>query len=192
MTVLSNRLILKLNNKYKIIENLSEREKQNPEGVGFDLRVGSVYKLEGVGYLGVKSRKTPNVTKIADINDGHKSLLINPGDYYLIQTIESVNLPSNKVYIEEIGKDVYITAFIFPRTTLFRSGILLLASKVDPGYSGKLTFALTNISKSPFELELGSRIANIVFLATVGEIYRPYEGSWKGGKVSTYGVEEQK
>jgi deoxycytidine triphosphate deaminase len=44
--ILSAKKILELNEKYKIIENLSERE-LNPEGVGIDVRVGEVYKIKG-------------------------------------------------------------------------------------------------------------------------------------------------
>ncbi len=37
--------ILELNDEHNLIENLSERELNNPEGSGFDLRVGQVHKM---------------------------------------------------------------------------------------------------------------------------------------------------
>ena len=41
--IISAKKIIELNKKYKLIENLSERE-LTPEDVGIDIRVGEVYK----------------------------------------------------------------------------------------------------------------------------------------------------
>ena len=53
--------LLELNEKYNLIENLSERELLNPEGVGTDLRVGEVYKIIEPGFLGIDERHTPAI-----------------------------------------------------------------------------------------------------------------------------------
>ena len=45
--IISAKKILELNKKYRLIENLAERE-LNPEGLGIDVRVGEVYRLEGI------------------------------------------------------------------------------------------------------------------------------------------------
>jgi hypothetical protein len=37
---------------------------KNPEGAGFDLRVGEIYKIKGKGFLGVEERETPNAEKV--------------------------------------------------------------------------------------------------------------------------------
>jgi len=36
---------------------LSQRELTNPEGAGFDLRLGEVYKIKGTAFLGEEERK---------------------------------------------------------------------------------------------------------------------------------------
>jgi len=189
--IISAKKVLELNKKYGLIENLSERELQ-PEGVGIDVRVGEVYELKGKGYLGIDKRKTPDIEKIADITKGDKNIIMKPGDVFLIRTIEKVNVPGEKVVVEEGQKPVYLMLDVYPRSTLQRCGVSFMGTKTDPGYFGELTFALANVGKNLFELELGARVANLVFKQVTGDIFRAYEGQWKGGRVATQGVEQQK
>ena len=44
-----------------LVENLCDREKNSPEGAGFDLRLSEIYELEGDGFLGIEERDTTNV-----------------------------------------------------------------------------------------------------------------------------------
>ena len=39
--------LLKLVREKKLVEDLCERELKNPEGCGFDLRLGKVWKIKG-------------------------------------------------------------------------------------------------------------------------------------------------
>ncbi|MDE1860844.1 MAG: hypothetical protein KGH72_03955 [Candidatus Micrarchaeota archaeon] len=189
--ILSAKKILELNAKYGLLENLSEREKSNPEGVGIDLRVGEVYRISGEGYLGESERKTPDATKIADIKAGDKEVTINPGEFLLVKTIESVNLPAEKIVVEDGASATFLVADVHPRSTLQRCGIYFRATKTDPGYHGELTFALANLGGSKFRLELGARFANLVFHQVFGDIHRAYGGQWQGGRVATERKEKQ-
>lgn len=189
--ILSAVKILELNEKYDLISDLSERELNNPEGLGFDIRFGEVYKLTSPGFLGIKDRKTPDIEKVADINEGDTEIVLKPGDYYLVKTIEIVNSPADKVVIEEGSDPVYLMPQIFPRSTLQRSGLVLRATKTDPGYKGPLTFGLSNLGGQEIRLELGSRIANVVFMTAIGELSRKYEGQWQGGRVAAVEKETQ-
>lgn len=187
--IIATKKILELNEKYKLLENLDERE-ANPEGTGFDLRVGEVYRLVGEGFLGRTDRKTPDIEKIADIKKGDKEVILKPHDYILAKTMEKVNLPGDKISIDG-GEPTYLMLDVYPRSTLQRSGIYFMGTKTDPGYYGELTFALTNLSNSPFRLELGARIANVIFHQVTGDIFRAYDGQWKGGRVSADAKEKQ-
>jgi len=193
--IISVKEIIELNKKYKLIENLfydfSKRER-TPEGVGIDVRVGEVYKIKGKGYLGVDIRKTPEEERIASIHQGDKKVILNPGEFVLVKTIEKVNVPDKKIIIKEGEEPVYLMLDVYPRSTLQRCGIYFMGTKTDPGYYGELTFALANVGGSTFELELGARIANLIFKQVKGDIYRAYEGPWKGGRVGTKGFEKQK
>ena len=49
--VLGPQLLLQLVKEKKLVEGLSERELTNPEGAGFDLRLGGVYKNSGESFF---------------------------------------------------------------------------------------------------------------------------------------------
>ena len=66
-----------------------------------------------------------------------------------------------------------------------------MGTKTDPGYNGELTFAMANLGGSKFEMDLGARVANIVFMQVIGDLHRAYEGQWKGGRVATGVLEKQ-
>jgi deoxycytidine triphosphate deaminase len=178
--IISAKRIIQLNEKYRLIDNLSEREKE-PEGVGFDVRVGEIYSIKGSGFLGVEERNTPDATIIASFSND-KSYILKPNEFVLIKTIESVNIPSEEILIDKELKPGLIMADVYSRSTLFRSGVLLLATKTDPGYSGELTFGLKNLGGCDFNIELGARCANLVFKYVIGEA-NAYKGQWKGGRV---------
>ena len=177
--ILGIKELHRLVDEQKLVENLCEREMKNPEGAGFDLRMGEVFEISGDGYLGIEERNTPEAKSVAKYEEGkNNSFVFEPGKYYLIKTIEKVNLP------------IDLMAVIFPRTTLFRSGLVLLNGQVAPGYCGELTFGLCNLGKSKIKIDLGARLVHITFHQVFGE-GNEYRGQWQGGRVSTEGKEVQ-
>ncbi|MFA5175657.1 MAG: dCTP deaminase [Candidatus Nanoarchaeia archaeon] len=169
--------LLELVKNNKLVENLCDRELQNPEGAGFDLRLGEVYKIkEGESFLGEFERHTPETESIAKYGQD-KQIILKPGDFVLVKTIEKVNLP------------IDIAAIFRPRSTLQRSGIGLFTATANPGYCGELTFGMSNMGKNDFKLEMGARIAHILFFET-GKNISAYRGQWQGGRVSTEGKKE--
>lgn len=180
--ILGIKKLHELVKEINLVENLCERELNSPEGAGFDLRMGEVYKLEGDGFLGVEERDTPEIELLAK-NETEKEekenyFIFEPGKYYLIKTIEKVNLPTT------------LSGIIFPRTTLFRSGLGLFNGVVQPGYSGELTFGICNLGKSNIKVSFGARVVHITFHEVNGE-GNQYRGQWQGGRVSTEGKETQ-
>jgi deoxycytidine triphosphate deaminase len=177
--ILGIKELHRLVDEHKLVENLCEREMKNPEGAGFDLRMGEVFNLEGYGYLGIEERDTPKSIS-AGIYDPEKvtSFVFEPGRYYLIKTIEKVNLPTD------------LSGIIFPRTTLFRSGLGLFNGVVQPGYQGELTFGICNLGKSNIKVDFGARVVHITFHQVLGE-GNQYRGQWQGGRVTTEEREKQ-
>jgi deoxycytidine triphosphate deaminase len=159
-----------------LVENLCDRELNNPEGAGFDLRLSEVYSIKGEGFLGVEERETPEVSLVS--GNKEEFFVFKPGEYYLVKTIEKVNLP------------VDLSGIIFPRTTLFRSGLALFNGIVQPGYSGELTFGISNLGQSEIKVSFGARIVHITFHEVLGQ-GNQYRGQWQGGRVSTDGKEKQ-
>jgi deoxycytidine triphosphate deaminase len=174
--ILGTKELLRLVHEENLVENLCERELTNPEGAGFDLRVGKfyVFPTQGNAYLGVEQRKTP-ATSIVDVD----RCMLYPSGSILVETMESVNMPG------------YLAGHVLPRTTLFRSGLNLRTGPVHPGYHGTLTFLLTNLGYSTVEIEQGARIAHMQFHVVSGDLVRLYEGQWQGGRVSQPELETQ-
>jgi len=190
---LSALKVLELNEKYNLVEGLCEREATNPEGVELEMRVGEVYKMKGEAFLGVEERTMPETERLIPWLDkkGREIVTLKPGDYYLVKTIEKVNLPSRKILIEK-GKVLrYLIADVRPRTNLQRCGIELICSTTNPGYSGELTFGLKNSGNIPFNLEIGARIAKLYLIPVIGEIKRAYSGQHQGGRVTSGGKTEK-
>jgi deoxycytidine triphosphate deaminase len=202
--VLGPKKLLELVKTQNLVEGLSERELTSPEGAGFDLRLGEVYRIKGSAFLGETERKTPSVELVAkydgDYKNGNqllaklsdrmkkreaklrkvitKKVVIKPGDFYLVKTIESFNVPAN------------LTVNFKPRTTTFRSGLFLRTGNVAPGYKGQVTFALKNEGPCRVTIEMGARFVHAQFeeVKGGGSLYR---GQWQGGRVTARKKERQ-
>ena len=171
--------ILKLVKEKKLVENLCDRELKNPEGAGFDLRIGEIYEIYGKGFLGIKERQTPKTRLLAKYNPKKKlSFVFKPGKYYLMKTIERVNTPEN------------ILILFRPRSTIFRMGLTIFTANVSPGYKGELIFGIINIGLCKVEIELGARVAYAMFFEVKGKS-NLYRGQWQGGRVTTKKKEKQ-
>lgn len=110
--ILSPHSLLELINDGRLIRNLSARELENPEGVGFDLRLKNVSVLSGGrGSLKVSTRRTPNSVMVGAGVD--RCFTLDPGKTYLVSTMEEFDLPEG------------LAAFFFPRSTLLEAGCRL-------------------------------------------------------------------
>jgi len=185
--IIGVKKLLKLVKKKKLIENLSERELKNPEGAGFDIRIGELYEVKGKGFLGVEERETPEIKLIAKVDEKKSktttlpppAVFLRPRTYYLMKTIEKLNLPEN------------LLALFTPRSTLYRSGVYIFGGQTAPGYKGELTTGIFNFRDEKFELEMGARVMHIMFFEVKGKS-NLYHGQWQGGRVTTKKKEKQR
>jgi len=189
--ILSAVKILELNEKYDLINGLSERELNNPEGVVFDLRVGKVHKIVGDSFLGVDERYSSKTETIGDVSsDQNKKVTIKPGEYYLVTTMEVIHSPSEKIKYDENFPEAYLVPKILPRSSLQRGGVSLHFTGTNPGYKGELTFGIKNLGSQDFTFELGARMFSVEYNAVVGDIKRAYSGQHQGGRISSQGEVE--
>src|SRR6185312_17114916 len=120
--ILGPQKLLALVKEIKLVEGLSERELTNPEGAGFDLRLGEVFTISGDAFLGVTERHTPENKLVKKYEEGKTdSITLESGDFFLFKTIETVNLPQD------------LTANMKPRSTTFRSGLMIRTGNIAPG-----------------------------------------------------------
>ena len=177
--IIGVKKLLQLVKSKKLVENLCQRELKNPEGAGFDIRIGELYKINGKGFIGVNERKTPAMELLAKFEEKKPAkIFLQPHIYYLMKTVEKVNMPDN------------LLATFTPRSTLFRSGVYIFGGQVPPGYCGELSMGVYNFRDEPFELEMGARVLHIMFLEVKGES-NLYKGQWQGGRVTTDKKEKQ-
>jgi deoxycytidine triphosphate deaminase len=190
--ILGIKKLHELVKEIKLVEGLCDREMNNPEGAGFDLRLGEVFELEGDGFLGVEERQTPAAKSVAKASpacysgkeikgvadETEEAFVFTSGKYYLVKTMEKVNLPTT------------LSGIVFPRTTMFRSGLGMFNGIVQPGYSGELTFGVCNLGSASIKISFGARIAHITFHEVLGE-GNQYKGQWQGGRVSADKKETQ-
>lgn len=178
--ILGPKKLLRLVKTKRLVENLDKRELTTPEGAGFDIRLGEVHKLNGGrAFLGVTHRETPKIKTVAKY-DGKKtvSYTVKPGEFCLMSSIETFNVPLD------------ITVNFKPRTTTFRSGLIIRTGNVAPGYQGKVTFGAVNVGTIPVTLEMGCRFAHAQFSRVEGGGTQ-YKGQWQGGRVTTKKREKQ-
>jgi deoxycytidine triphosphate deaminase len=172
----------------KIVQNLSQRELENPEGHGVDLRLGEVHKIAG-GQAFIEADTKDSLGKrsgfdtevVMEFNESQQEqdkLTVKPGEYYLVKTIESVDMPSD------------VLGDFRPRSSLFRAGLALLTSVAPSGYKGGLVFGLYNAGPLPVTLQMGARVAHAVFYRTEAEGIA-YRGQNQGGRVTAAGTEQQ-
>lgn len=177
--IIGVKKLLELVKEKNLVENLSERELQNPEGAGFDLRIGELYEVSGKGFLGVEERETPEMKLMAKYEEEeNQKVSLQPRTYYAMKTVENVNMPDN------------LLAIMTPRSTLFRSGVYIFGGQTPPGYKGGLTMGIYNFRDEVFELEMGARVVHIMFFEVEGES-NLYRGQWQGGRVTTENKEKQ-
>ena len=109
----------------------------------------------------------------------NKRFTFEPGTYYLVKTVEVINLPNS------------IAAVFKPRSTTFRSGLVIRSGIANPGFSGPLYFGIKNEGEIPVVMELGARFISIIFLQVKGVPVHEYRGQWQGGRDHTKGREKQ-
>lgn len=160
-----------------IVSNVNAREIDNSEGVGLDLAIAELYEIQDEeGFLGKENRKTPSSKLVSPDINGY--LHLKAGKSYLAKTSEIFNLTKS------------LSCQFYPRSTLFRSGILFQASILSVGYCGPMIFNLTNIGQRDFLIEIGARFATAVFIEVKGDS-NTYRGQWNEGRVSQPSIEKQ-
>ena len=89
---------------------------------------------------------------------------IQPGQFLLASTRESVDIPANLV-AEVMGKSSWARVGLFIHVT---------AGFVDSGFTGNITLELYNAAPYPIVIHEGEPIAQLVFYQVSGEVGRKY------------------
>jgi len=121
-------------------------------------------------YIDVR-RSLDHLNEVVELDEDN-AFFLNPGEFVLVSTLESITLPDDVVGRLE-GK-----------SSLGRIGLLIhsTAGYVDPGWQGHLTIELSNIAKLPITLYYKMKIGQISFLRLTSPVDRLYGAAELGSK----------
>jgi len=121
-------------------------------------------------YIDVK-RSIDHLNELVEI-DEDRAFFLNPGEFVLASTLESITLPDD------------IVGRLEGKSSLGRIGLLIhsTAGYVDPGWHGKLTIELSNVAKLPITLYYRMKIGQISFLRLTSPVDRLYGSAELGSR----------
>lgn len=130
-----------------------------------------VFKPPGsLAYIDVRDN-VEHLSELVEIDEDN-AFLLNPGDFVLASTLESITLPDD------------IVGRLEGKSSLGRIGLLIhsTAGYVDPGWQGRLTIELSNVAKLPITLYYKMKIGQISFLRLTSAVERLYGTAELGSK----------
>ncbi len=164
MAVLSDCDIKKAirSGKIQIIDCLEE----NISCASVDLRLGNEFrrfKQSEITHIDVRNSNTDEIMEKVVIPD-EKQFIVHPGEFVLGITKEFVKIPA-----DIIGR-------LDGRSSLGRLGLVIhsTAGIVNPGFEGKLTLEIHNVSKIPIAIWPGTKICQITFEELSSASTTPY------------------
>lgn len=124
---------------------------------GYDLRVGSVFKIfTNVNSEIIDPKQFSDrsfVTVDTDPNLGGKGyVLIPPNSFALCETVETVSMP--RAYL----------AICVGKSTYARCGIIVNVTPIEPEWRGKITLEISNTTPLPAKIYANEGIAQLIFL----------------------------
>lgn len=149
--ILSDKLIRAYseNKAFPLITPFAEDQLQ---GASYDISMsGNIIVLKSAGKPIDPMRDDDLSYMYEQISVEDKGYQLSPGEYVLVELVETVNIPEKMV------------AHIRPRTRFTRSGILIADQHCNPTYSGVLSIGLFNAGVNAFILRPRLRIAQMIF-----------------------------
>ncbi|OGG29721.1 dCTP deaminase [Candidatus Gottesmanbacteria bacterium RIFCSPLOWO2_01_FULL_46_21] len=130
-----------------------------------DLRLGSrfrVFNYSKLAYIDPNKPARDMMTEVIVRDD--ESFILQPGDFVLATSIESLTLPNN------------LLARLEGRSSLGRLGIVVhsTASVFDPGWEGVVVMELGNLGRMPVALYPGMRVCALTFEELSSNAEVPY------------------
>jgi len=121
-------------------------------------------------YIDIR-RSLDHLNELVELDEDN-AFFLNPGEFVLASTLESITLPDDIV-----GK-------VEGKSSLGRIGLLMnsTAGYVDPGWQGHLTIELSNVAKLPITLYYKMKIGQISFLRLTSPVDRLYGAAELGSR----------
>lgn len=171
MVVLSDRDLKEAIKKGEIVIEGMIEDQIGPSSV--DLCLGNefrIFKHSEVTHVDPREGKFDHLMELVEKTE-NDPFIIHPGEFILATTREYVKVPDNMI------------ARLDGRSSWGRLGIVVhsTAGSVHPGFGGKLTLEMANISKVPVKLWPGTKICQLTFERMSSPAENPYNRR-KGSK----------
>jgi deoxycytidine triphosphate deaminase len=134
---------------------------------GYDVSVAKIESFGGGGVLGKNEKQLPQYIEAprGPLAGGSQAYFLRPGAY-LVTFAEVVSVPTTMV------------GFMWARSTLLRMGASFNTAVWDAGYRGIGQSLLVVHNPMGIEVEVGSRIGQMVFAALDADV-QPYAGQYQ-------------
>ncbi len=165
--VLSDRDIKKYLNNKRIIITPKPDLATALGSCSIDLRLGDTFRIfehSRFPYFDMRNKNfSGEVTSVVKVGKD-EPFILQPGDFVLATTIESLELPDD------------LLARLEGRSSLGRLGIVVhsTASVFEPGWRGKVVMEMGNSGRMPVALYPGMRICALTFETLSSKVDVPY------------------
>ena len=125
--------------------------------VGYDIRLGRkilIPKFSGINLILDPRRFPKEMFTIVELGEDEETFEIAPHSSILAESIEYFHMPDD-VFAICTGKSTYA-----------RCGIFLNFTVAEPGWKGRLTLEISNLSSYPVRLYIGHGIGQMLFFKT--------------------------
>jgi dUTP pyrophosphatase len=149
----------------QLVRNLRHiTQQQQPCGIDLTLRQVSKWTSAATVDFDNTKRQAAQISSLTYDNTSH-TITLSPGAY-LIDFNETVQVPRNCM------------ASVFPRSSLWRSGVGISAGVVDPGYEGAMGALLEVNNPNGVVFYENAKVAQMVF-EEMGEEVEAYSGIYQ-------------
>ena len=128
-----------------------------------DIRLGNHFVWYEPGSGVIDPYSPESVT--ARVEEVHAdTFILNPGQFVLAETLESIGLPDN------------IVATIEGKSSIARLGLTLhqTGGWIDAGFRGTITLEMANVNSRPVKVYAGMPIGQLIYFEVSGELDVPY------------------
>jgi len=117
---------------------------------GYDIRLGRKFLLPLAGAAFVLDPMGSQPEAFREV-EADRAFELAPGSWVLAESVEIFHLPGD------------VLGLCWGKSSYARLGLLVNATPLEPGWQGRLTLSLANLSPFPIRLRVGAGIAQVVF-----------------------------
>lgn len=104
---------------------------------------------------------------VLNSSDTTQSIILDPGDFCLIASLERVEIPHD------------LQVIVHDKSSWARQGLALQNTVLEPGWRGHITLELSNHGQTPLRIMRGQPIAQLVFHQLDYPTELPYSGKYQ-------------